>query len=99
MAVLELIMFAFGFVLTILFWFVRTRDDARAKSINLLFRKHDEDVEKLQELKIIIAGRHYERGELDIKFEKLEHTFKEGFNTLGDRFDNLSKVLIEQAGK
>jgi chorismate synthase len=60
MAVLELIMFAFGFVLTILFWFVRTRDDARAKSINLLSRKHDEDVEKLQEEAILQAKNNHD---------------------------------------
>jgi hypothetical protein len=99
MQVIELVMFAFGIVVSVLFWMLRTRDEARARAIRVLFEKHDSDVERLQELKLMIAGKHYERGELDVKFERLEDTFKEGFNGLGDRFDKLSAALIDHIAK
>jgi len=55
---------------------------AQAAQIKLLFEKHDSDVIALNEVKMTLAGKHYERTELDIKFEKLDATIKDGFKVL-----------------
>lgn len=102
---IELAVFIFGMFFAVIGYLLHARDEkqerdhaadisALHKSIDLLFLKHDTDVAALQELRERIAGRHYERGELDQKFEKLETAFKSGFSELGSKFDHLSNVLI-----
>lgn len=62
---------------------------------DLLFRKHDEDEKELQEVKIILAGKHYERDELDAKFNRLEGAIRESSEKLGEKFDLMSKTLLQ----
>ena len=50
--------------------------------VNLLFKKHDNNASDIAAVKLTLAGEHYKRGELDIKFEKLDTTIKEGFREL-----------------
>lgn len=64
------------------------------KSIDLLFRKHDEDSKRLDEFELDIARHHYQKTELDSRFDKLEATFKDGFKSLGDKFETLSAALL-----
>lgn len=68
-------------------------------SIQLLFKKHDEDAAKLQDLRETVIGQHYRREELDVRFERLENTFKAGFDGVGDKLDELSKVMVSHIGE
>lgn len=89
----DLIMTAVGGVFSVLWWLLRQKDEAQQEQIRLLFRKHDDDAAALQELRVMIAQKHYERPELDAKFDRLDQTFREGFRDLGTKFDKLSDTL------
>jgi len=88
-------------VFAVVFWLLRQKDVAQEKQITalqkqieLLFKKHDDDVVALAQLQLHVAGHHYQRDELDVKFDRLQDTFKEGFNSLGSKFDDLTRSLI-----
>lgn len=51
----------------------------------------------LQELRIKIAERHYEKGELDQKFDKIEKSLESGFNKVNDSLDRLNAILLGRA--
>lgn len=76
-------------------WLLQNKDAAQASQIKLLFEKHDLDVQALQELRVQIAARHYERPELDAKFEKLDNTFREGFKDISSRIDRLTELMTQ----
>ena len=60
------------------------------KSVNAnLFQKHDDDANNLRDLKERIAGNHYEKQELDRKFDKIEKAITDGFGMLNSKFDML----------
>ena len=82
-------------LLVVLWWFYRQRDKDREDSIKLLFKKHDDDVTELNNLKLIIASKHYERTDLDAKFDKMEETTRHGFKDMGEKFDKLSNTLMD----
>lgn len=84
-----------GSLVGIVAYFLRQKDAAQEKQIFALWEKHDADAQALQELRERIAGRHYERTELDQKFDKLESAFKHGFDELGKKFDRLSETLLK----
>ena len=88
-----------GIVFSVIGYLLQSKDTAQEKQIGVLFTKHDQDAKELQDLKLLIASQHYVKGELDLKFEKLEATFARGFTNLGEKFDNLSAVLIEHIQK
>ncbi len=75
-------------------YFLRQKDAEQGQKIDRLFQIHDKDVEKLAALELKIASDHYIKPELDAKFEKMEATFRNGFETLGNKFDKLSEVLV-----
>jgi hypothetical protein len=81
-------------VFTIMWWLLRSKDKKQEDEITLLFQKHDADAQRLQDLELEIAKKHYIKDELDIKFDKMENTFRSGFDGLGAKFDNLSSALI-----
>ena len=83
-----------GCIGTVVWWLLRDKDAKQAEQIRLLFEKHDQDVKELAELRLNVASKHYEKSELDMRFKELEATFKEGFKGLGDKFDDLSQILI-----
>lgn len=89
-------------VITALFsvvaWLLQNKDAAQAAQIRLLFEKHDADVQALQELRVQIAAKHYERDELDKKFEKLDTTVREGFKDLSSRIDRLAELMSKGHG-
>lgn len=80
-------------------WFLRQKDEQQAKSIALLFQKHDEDAANLAALRLEIAKEHYLKHELDARFVSLENTFKHGMHDLGAKFDKLSEILIAHVTK
>ena len=97
----ELSMFLLSSLVGVFLWLLKNKDMAQAKEITelhlqveTLFRKHDVDAAALQELRVTIASNHYERTELDRKFDKMEATFASGFDSLGKKFDKLADTLI-----
>lgn len=80
-------------------YLLRQKDEEQAKSIALLFKKHDEDSERLNKFELKIAQEHYIKPELDVRFEKLENAFKQGFETLGSKFDKLTEILVTHVAK
>ena len=82
-------------IFTILWFLIRGKFKDQEETNKTLFIKHDNDVKELQELRLMIAARHYEKNELDIKFDKFERTMADGFNSIGGKFDRLSNILIE----
>ena len=86
-------------LLVVLWYLLRQKDVAQQKAIDLLFSKHDEDVGELQNLKFQIAKSHYDKPELDQKFDRLETAIQEGMRDLGSRFDRLSEILVKHVTK
>lgn len=86
-------------LLGIIGWFLRSKDEAQAKQIALLFIKHDQDAEALSELKERIAREHYVKGELDARFQRLEDAFKTGFHELGAKIDKLADAMVAHLSK
>ena len=58
-------------VFSVLWWLLKSKDEAQQAQIKLLFDKHDDDARALQELRLQIAQNHYHKVELDARFEKL----------------------------
>ena len=79
---------------TVVWYLLRQKDEQHSEQIKLLFKKHDEDASELAALKLQIASQHYVKSELDLKFDKLEHAFRDGFNALGNKFDKLGEALL-----
>lgn len=92
---LEIAMLVIGTVFSLVGWLLRNKDEAQARQISLLFTKHDEDARALQDLRVQLAREHYQKNELDARFDKLEAAFRAGFADLGQKFDRLSEALIE----
>ena len=97
----ELSMFLLSTLVGVFLWLLKNKGMAQAREINelktqveALFRKHDADVAALQELRVVIASNHYERTELDRKFDKMEAAFTSGFDSLGKKFDRLAETLV-----
>jgi hypothetical protein len=75
---------------------VKDLDELKAafeKEIVVLFKKHDQDAENLRQLEILIASKHYERSDLDSKFDKMEETSRRGFESLGNKFDKFTETF------
>lgn len=90
---------ALAALIAVVGYLLRQKDEEQAKSIALLFKKHDEDSERLNRFELRIAQEHYIKPELDNKFEKLENAFKHGFETLGGKFDNLAGVIVAHVAR
>jgi hypothetical protein len=86
-------------LLVVLWYLLRQKDVAQQKSIDLLFKKHDDDSADLQGLKLKIAKTHYDKPELDQKFDRLETAIQEGMRDLGARFDRLSEILVKHISR
>lgn len=95
----EFILYGLGVLISLLGYFLRTKAAEQSAQIKTLFEKHDSDVVALQELRVQIAAKHYERPELDAKFDRLDETFRQGFNALGAKFDKLSDALTSHISK
>ena len=89
-----------GIVASIAGYLLSAKDKAQQEEIKSmqehideLYAKHEVDVMALQELRIKLAGNHYEKVELDAKFDRLESTLKHGLDSLGTKFDKLGETL------
>lgn len=90
----------------VLWYLARQKDERQQKEIDhlrdevtnktdVLFKKHDADAAELQQLKLQIASQHYVKGELDNKFDKLETSFREGMQAMGQKFDKLADAILK----
>jgi Tfp pilus assembly protein PilO len=102
MAAVDILLFAAGVIVMIIGWLLAKKDQTQGDeiaalkaSVLTLFGKHDIDVAALQELRLQIAREHYQKEELDERFNKLEAAFQRGFDDLGHKFDRLSEALLE----
>jgi len=84
--IIGIIATAFGYLLS-------GRHKSNESAIAILFKKHDEDVSELSNLKIEIAKKHYEREDINAMFGKIEKTVSDGFIMLGAKFDTLSTKM------
>lgn len=87
-------MFLLSGVVAILWYLLKQKDDKQAAEIKLLFQKHDQDANALQELRMQIAEGHYKKQELDYKFDRIELAITNSFSNLATKFDKLSDVLV-----
>lgn len=81
-------------IFAILGYLLQQKDAKQGKQIELLFEKHDADATALEALKLKIAEQHYQKAELDRKFNSLECATREGFLDLGKKLDRLSDALL-----
>jgi len=102
----ELVMLFLAACSTVLWWLLRNKDaqqqkaiEGILKSIDLLFLKHDQDVKALSNLELQVAGEHYKRGELDMRFAKLEDTFRQEMRDLGNKVETLTAAILERNKK
>lgn len=96
---MEYINYAITGVFGIIFYLLKQKDTIQGKHIEKLYTMHDRDAEALQELKLKIAENHYPKTELDVKFLGLETATRDGFQTLGIKFDKLSDALVSHITK
>lgn len=68
--------------------------DEFAKHRDNHYRQHDEDSKALQMLREQIAREHYQKHELDQKFEKLEATTREGLASVVSEIRRLSDAML-----
>lgn len=87
---------ALGGIVSVLWWLLKNKDAVQADQIKTLFDKHEEDAQRLQDLELNIAQRHYVKEELDSRFNKLEVAFIKGFDGLGIKIDRISEVLLNR---
>ena len=92
---LEIVLFILGIILTIIGYLLSQKDSKQQKEIDILFKKHDIDALALQELRERVVGNHYERRELDVKFDKLETSINVGLEKLGNKFDEFNLNLLK----
>lgn len=78
----------------IIAYLLRQKDAEQAKSIVMLFKKHDEVRKDLNNFELRIAQEHYVKPELDSKFNEMKLTIKESMDSLGHKFDKLSDILL-----
>ena len=62
------------------------KDEAQAKQIDMLFKKHDDDAERLQLLELNVASRHYQKDEVDRLFDRFK-------SYLDDKFISLEALI------
>lgn len=98
-AAIELGMWGFGAVGSVLWYLLRQKDAKQQDEITMLWKKHDEDSDRLTDLSLEIAKKHYERTELDGKFDRLDSSIRDGLKDLGNKFDRLAEALIHKGGQ
>ena len=104
-AIVEIAIFILTGLFSVLWFLLRKKDEAQEQhicaqdhQIEILFTKHDQDADRLTELELKIAEKHYLKTELDTKFDKLENALREEFKSMGLKFDNLANALLKNNG-
>lgn len=95
----DLAMYIVTGMVAVIAWFLRSKDEAQARQIALLFSKHDEDAARLADLEIRIAKEHYLKHELDQRFDRVETAVKTGLLDVGTKIDKLTQTMIDHIAK
>ena len=93
-AVVEVVLAIATAFFGILGYLLQQKDAKQEEAIKLLWDKHDVDAKELELLKLQIASQHYVKSELDIKFDRMDNTMKEGFKSIGEEIKELSSTLL-----
>ncbi len=88
-SIIEIALAFLGVLVVIIGYLLSHKDTKQQAEIADLYKKHDADATRLQDLEIKLAANHPERNELNDRFNKLEATFAEGFRTMNSRLDRL----------
>jgi len=80
-------------VFALLWYLLKRKDEAQERHINILFAKIHDSETKVGDLRLEIAKDHYLKDEVERRFEKLEKTFKEGFEAINMRLEKLTDIL------
>lgn len=62
--------------------------------LNNLFELHKTDADELTALRLTIAEKHYQKDELDIRFDRMEKANEKWFTKLFDKVDALSNTVL-----
>ncbi len=90
---MNLFLFGLSLVFGVVGWLLAAKDKKQAAEIDKLFAMVKEESEKRAALQLYIAGKHYERHELDSKFDKLDSSIKDGFTNLRQDMKEMMKEL------
>lgn len=93
-AILSVASFIITGLLAVVGYFLRQKDELLERQIQLLFAKHDSDVEELAKFKLQLASTTYSKYELDARFDKLIDTIREMGKDLGSKVDSLQGSLM-----
>ena len=95
----EIIVIGLGVLISALAYLLKRKDEEQADLIKELFHKHTEDADRLHVVELKIASDHYQKAELDSKFDKIELMMQHGFETLGSKFDVVSSSWVAHIAK
>lgn len=70
----------------------KTADGLKGSIIDL-YGKHEADVARLSEVEIKLASRHYEKSELDARFDRMEHNLGARLDKIAERLDKIADKL------
>jgi len=91
--VVDLVVFGLSLIFGVVGWLLAAKDRKQAAEIDKLFVLIKDEAEKRTALQLYIAGKHYERHELDSKFERLDTTIKDGFLSMRQDIKDLMKEV------
>ncbi len=78
-------------VLALVVGLLANQNRLQQKSIDLLFSKHDELWQRVDAHKLYIAENHYQKRELDAKFDRIEGFLRNGFDALSTKIDHMQQ--------
>ena len=88
-------------IFSLIGWFLKDKDakqqsalEAHDKQIEVLFSKHDADVQALQDMRVLLAQEHYRKPELDTRLERLDSSIREGLSTISIKVDKLTEAVL-----
>jgi hypothetical protein len=84
-------------IFTVLWWLLRNKDASQQKAIELIWMKFDTLAKETTDLRMHVAESHYKKPELDVKFDRLETSFRGGLGDLGIKMDRLTQTVREKS--
>lgn len=93
--IVSIAIFVLGGVFSVIGYLLRQKDVEQGEQIKMLFQRNDERQRQMQELEVRMASHYYPKDELDRKFDKLENTLSDGFNTMVSKIDEFGRALMQ----
>lgn len=91
--IIDIAIAALTALFVVMWWLIRSKVRQIELLIDTLFKRHDIDVEKLQNFRIEVAGAHYVKPELDAKFDRMEKLFTDSLNSLNTTIRDLGNKI------